>query len=53
MNRKRATVWQSGPSLVVVLPKTWVDGMDIARGDRVELVFNGEIHIRKLEDPDG
>ncbi len=34
---------------MVCLPKTWLDGMGIEVGDKVEMFFNGEIRLRKLE----
>ncbi len=37
-----------GPSLVVVIPKEWADGMQIAKGDHVELLYDGELRVRKI-----
>lgn len=46
MNRRSARVFRNGTSLVVVIPADWARGEAIGEGDEVELVYNGEIHLR-------
>jgi antitoxin component of MazEF toxin-antitoxin module len=46
MNRRTAKVVQLHQSLAVVLPRDWTRGMEIAKGDFVELTYNGTVHIR-------
>lgn len=46
MNRRSARVFRNGTSLVVVIPSDWARGEAIGEGDEVELVYNGEIHVR-------
>ena len=49
MNRQIRKVVRVGTSIAVTLPKTWADAMDVRLGDEVELVWNGEILVRKCE----
>ncbi len=49
-SRRRAKVWRSGSGLVVVLPKDWLVGMGIEEGDLVDVVYNGSVEIRKIEE---
>lgn len=51
MNRRSAKVQRIGnTSLAIVLPKDWTRGMDIEAGDRVEIVYNGIVEIRKRQE---
>ena len=49
MNRQTRKVVQIGTSIGITLPKTWADAMDIRLGDEVDLVWNGEVLVRKHE----
>lgn len=40
-----------GRSFVVVLPKDWVRGMELGKGDLLELTYNGMVHIRPEKEP--
>ena len=48
VNRRTARVHREGNSLVVVLPKDWTRGMDIEKGDEVEIVYDGEVRVRAI-----
>lgn len=50
MNKRQAKIWRSGTGLVVVIPKDWCRGMGIEAGDFVDVVYNGSVEIRKLEE---
>jgi len=45
MNRRTAKVVQLNESLAVVLPRDWTRGMEISKGDVVELTYNGAVHV--------
>jgi len=45
--RKLVRVGQS--SLAIILPKPWLDYYDLSYGDRLEVVSNDEIQIRRIE----
>lgn len=48
MNKRTAKVQRYGThSLYVALPKDWTRGMEIEKGDVVDIVYDGEVHIRK------
>jgi len=36
-------------SLAIILPKPWVDYYDLSYGERLEVVSNDEIQIRRIE----
>jgi hypothetical protein len=46
MNRRTAKVVQLHESLAVVLPRDWTRGMEISKGDLVELTYNGVVRIQ-------
>ncbi len=47
MNKRTARVQQYGSnSLYVALPKDWTRGMNIEKGDEVEIVYDGEVRVR-------
>jgi len=46
MNQRTAKVVQMNESLAVVLPKDWTRGMRVAKGDKVDLFYNGFIRIK-------
>jgi len=52
--RKVQPFWLgSGRSVVVVIPKDWVEGMQIAEGnslEELEMSYDGEIVLRKVEE---
>ena len=50
MNRRTTKVVQLHESLAVVLPKDWTRGMEIQKGDSLELTYYGEIRIRTPKD---
>ncbi len=43
---KVRTIFAAGDSLVVALPPDWIRGNDLQAGDRVEVWYNGEVHVR-------
>lgn len=47
MNKRRSKVFRSGTGLVLLIPKDWVRGMEIAAGDELELFYDGELRARK------
>jgi hypothetical protein len=48
MNRRTAKVVQLNESLAVILPRDWTRGMEIEKGDLVELTYNGAVHVRAI-----
>lgn len=55
MNRRSAKVVQLNESLAVILPRDWTRGMEVRKGDLVDLTYNGSVHIRarRAETPSG
>lgn len=47
MNKRKAKLYVNGTSLVVTIPKDWVQGMELSRGDELEMFYDGEIRLRK------
>ena len=45
MNARKARVIRLGNSLAVILPKDWTRGMEVERGQLIEMVYNGEVRI--------
>jgi hypothetical protein len=45
MNKRTAKVVQLNESLAIVLPRDWTRGMEIAKGDLVDLTYNGAVHV--------
>ncbi len=43
---KVRTIFATGDSVVVALPPDWVRGNGLHPGDRVEVWYNGEVHVR-------
>lgn len=46
MNRRTARVHRVGTSLAVILPKDWTRGMEIEAGDELDILYDGEVHVR-------
>lgn len=40
------TIFVTGDSVVISLPPAWLRGNGLRPGDRVELWYNGEVHVR-------
>lgn len=36
-------------SLAVILPKTWLEFYGLTKGDKIQLISNGGIRIKKIE----
>lgn len=52
MNRRKANLTRSGKSsVVVVLPHDWILGNDLKPGDSVDVLYDGDVHIRKPDAP--
>ncbi len=49
MNKRRAKVFRSGSGLVLVIPRDWAEGMNVAAGDELELWYDGELLAKKIE----
>ncbi len=50
MNKRRAKVVRLGQtSLAVISPIDWTRGMEIEAGDEVEIVYDGQVQIRKIQ----
>jgi bifunctional DNA-binding transcriptional regulator/antitoxin component of YhaV-PrlF toxin-antitoxin module len=43
---ERKLISLGGSSLLVVLPKAWVDYHRLRRGDKVEVITNGGLRVR-------
>jgi antitoxin component of MazEF toxin-antitoxin module len=52
MNRRKTKLYVNGTSLVVTIPKDWVQGMELSRGDELEMLYDGQIVLRKPETPE-
>jgi len=46
MNKRTAKVVRINKSLLIVLPKDWTRGMGIEAGQEVDIIYNGEVHVR-------
>lgn len=46
MNLRERRIFRTGRSIGIVLPPDWLKGNKLGPGDKVEIWYNGEIHVR-------
>lgn len=53
MNRRRAKVYQVGGSYAVILPRDWIRGNEVEKGDTLTIEYDGAVIVKPPTPPEG